>query len=75
MSSFMGVGIFWIGPTRADLGYWRLTLKSTLKTVDYFPSCQNEIWGSFFNRIFCNTTTYFNAGQVFRSIIALLRKD
>ena len=26
MSNFMGVGIFWIGLNRADLGCWRLTL-------------------------------------------------
>ena len=25
MSNFMGVGIFWIGLNRADLGCWRLT--------------------------------------------------
>ena len=34
-------------------------LKCTLKTVDFFPSCKNEIRVSFFNRIFCNTTRYF----------------
>ena len=27
MSNFMGVGIFWIGLNRADLGCWRLTLR------------------------------------------------
>ena len=27
MSNFMGVGIFWIGLNRADLGCWRLTSK------------------------------------------------
>ena len=26
MSNFMGVGIFWIGLNRTDLGFWRLTL-------------------------------------------------
>ena len=26
MSNFIGVGIFWIGLNRADLGCWRLTL-------------------------------------------------
>ena len=26
MSNFVGVGIFWIGLNRADLGCWRLTL-------------------------------------------------
>ena len=36
MSNFMGVGIFWIGLNRADLGCWRLTLKydfSKLETL------------------------------------------
>ena len=28
MSNFMGVGIFWIGLNRTDLGCWRLTLKN-----------------------------------------------
>ena len=28
MSNSMGVGIFWIGLNRADLGCWRLTLNS-----------------------------------------------
>ena len=27
MSNFMGVGIFWIGLNRADVGCWRLTLR------------------------------------------------
>ena len=27
MSNFMGVGIFWMGLNRADLGCWRLTSK------------------------------------------------
>ena len=27
MSNFMGVGIFWIGLNRTDLGCWRLTLR------------------------------------------------
>ena len=31
MSNFMGVGVFWIGLNRADLGCWRLTLKTSLK--------------------------------------------
>ena len=31
MSNFMGVGIFWIGLNRADLGCWRLTLEYSLK--------------------------------------------
>ena len=30
MSNFMGVGIFWIGLNRADLGCWRLTLRAWL---------------------------------------------
>ena len=29
MSNFMGVGIFWIGLNRTDLGCWRLTLSKT----------------------------------------------
>ena len=32
MSNFMGVGIFWIGLNRADLGCWRLTFKSLIMT-------------------------------------------
>ena len=31
MSNFMGVGIFWIGLNRADLGCWRLTLSRGIK--------------------------------------------
>ena len=34
-------------------------LKSTLKAVDFFEKCKNEIRVSFFNTIFCNTTIYF----------------
>ena len=30
MSNSMGVGIFWIGLNRADLGCWRLTLTKNL---------------------------------------------
>ena len=29
MSNFMGVGIFWIGLNRADLGCWGLTLSTS----------------------------------------------
>ena len=34
MSNFMGVGIFWIGLNRADLGCWRLTLRQSIKIKD-----------------------------------------
>ena len=30
MSNFIGVGIFWIGLNRTDLGCWRLTLSSLI---------------------------------------------
>ena len=33
MSNFMGVGIFWIGLNRADLGCWRLTLRENLTYI------------------------------------------
>ena len=33
MSNFMGVGIFWIGLNRPDLGCWRLTLRSRVWIV------------------------------------------
>ena len=48
-------------------------LKSTLKAVDVFEKCKNEIRISFFNTIFCNTTIYFYVGQAFGSITVLLR--
>ena len=48
-------------------------LKSTLKAVDFFEKCKNEIRVSFFNTIFCNTTIYFYVDQAFGSITVLLR--
>ena len=48
-------------------------LKFTLKAVDFFEKCKNEIRVSFFNTIFCNTTIYFYVGQAFGSITVLLR--
>ena len=36
MSNFMGVGIFWIGLNRADLGCWRLTLNLILILIRIF---------------------------------------
>ena len=44
---------------------FRASLKSTLKTVEFFPSCKNEIRVNFFNMIFCNTAKYFYAGRTF----------
>ena len=37
MSNFMGVGIFWIGLNRADLGCWRLTLNPVELNNRIFP--------------------------------------
>ena len=37
MSNFMGVGIFWIGLNRADLGCWRLTLSALMPICNSYP--------------------------------------
>ena len=44
MSNFMGVGIFWIGLNRADLGCWRLTSSFQAKHI-YTPL--TKIWKAF----------------------------
>ena len=38
MSNFMGVGIFWIGLNRDDLGCWRMTL---IKPTFLDSSCRD----------------------------------
>ena len=46
MSNFMGVGIFWIGLNRVDLGCWRLTLSLNLFPIGSRGGCDDH-----FNRI------------------------
>ena len=42
MSNFMGVGIFWIGLNRADLGCWRLTLNMLYLVRMNTKFCKNK---------------------------------
>ena len=52
MSNFMGVGVFWIGLNRADLGCWRLTLR---RILEFYVKAYCQIqWMSGVFCLYCN---------------------
>ena len=46
-----------------------------LKAVDLFPRGKEQIRVSFFSMVFCNTTTYFYAGQSYNKLCFISLKS